>query len=106
MPVNTCIWDDRGISRRSARHAICTSWFGLPTRKIFGNFPSYLQDGVEIISPQLFFRLLEKEGGGGRSICVGPSQHAKVDLKSLIVSVIPIYSFSDTINLFWFLFFS
>ena len=33
------------------------------------------------------------------------SQHAKVDLKSLIVSVIPIYSFSDTINLFRFLFF-
>jgi hypothetical protein len=29
-----------------------------------------------------------------------PSQHAKVDLKSLIVSVIPIYSLSDTINLF------
>jgi hypothetical protein len=28
------------------------------------------------------------------------SQDAKVDLKSLIVSVIPIYGFSDTINLF------
>ncbi len=35
----------------------------------------------------------------------GTSQHAKEDLKSLIVSVIPIYSFSDTINLFRFLFF-
>ena len=35
----------------------------------------------------------------------GSSQHAKVDLKSLIVSVIPIYSLSDTINLFCFLFF-
>jgi hypothetical protein len=33
------------------------------------------------------------------------SQHAKVDLKPLIVSVIPIYSLSDTINLFCFLFF-
>ena len=33
------------------------------------------------------------------------SQHAKVDLKSLIVSVILIYSLSDTINLFCFLFF-
>jgi hypothetical protein len=33
------------------------------------------------------------------------SQHAKVDLKLLIVSVIPIFSFSDTIHLFCFLFF-
>jgi len=33
------------------------------------------------------------------------SQHAKVDLKPLIVSVIPIYSLSDIINLFCFLFF-
>jgi hypothetical protein len=33
------------------------------------------------------------------------SQHAKVDLKLLIISVIPIYSLSDTINLFCFLFF-
>jgi hypothetical protein len=33
------------------------------------------------------------------------SQHAKVDLKLLIVSVIPIYSLSDIINLFCFLFF-
>ena len=33
------------------------------------------------------------------------SQHAKVDLKPLIVSVIPIYSLSDIINLFRFLFF-
>jgi hypothetical protein len=33
------------------------------------------------------------------------SQHAKVDLKPLIVSVILIYSLSDTINLFCFLFF-
>ena len=32
------------------------------------------------------------------------SQHAKVDLKPLIVSVIPIYSLSDTINLICFLF--
>ena len=36
---------------------------------------------------------------------VSPSQHTKVDLKPLIVSVIPIYSLSDTINLFCFLFF-
>ena len=35
-----------------------------------------------------------------------PSQHAKVDLKSLIVSVIPIYSLSDIINLFCLLCFS
>ena len=35
----------------------------------------------------------------------GTSQHAKVDLKPLIVSVILIYSLSDTINLFCFLFF-
>jgi len=33
------------------------------------------------------------------------SQDAKVDLKLLIVSVIPIYSFSETIILFYFLFF-
>ena len=30
----------------------------------------------------------------------GTSQDAKVDLKPLIVSVIPIYGLSDTINLF------
>jgi hypothetical protein len=35
----------------------------------------------------------------------GTSQHAKVDLKPLIVSVIPIYSLSDTISLFCFLLF-
>ena len=33
------------------------------------------------------------------------SQDAKVDLKPLIVSVIPIYSFSETINLFHYYFF-
>ena len=33
------------------------------------------------------------------------SQDAKVDLKLLIVSVIPIYSFSETINLFYYYFF-
>jgi len=33
------------------------------------------------------------------------SQDAKVDLKPLIVSVIPIYSFSETINLFYYYFF-
>ncbi len=35
----------------------------------------------------------------------GTSQDAKVDLKSLIASVLPIYSLSDTINLFYVLFF-
>jgi len=34
-----------------------------------------------------------------------PSQDAKVDLKPLIVSAIPIYSFSETINLFYYYFF-
>jgi len=33
------------------------------------------------------------------------SQDAKVDLKPLIISVIPIYSLSETIILFYFLFF-
>jgi hypothetical protein len=33
------------------------------------------------------------------------SQHAKVDLKPFIISVILIYCLSDTINLFCFLFF-
>jgi len=30
-----------------------------------------------------------------------PSQDAKVDLKALIVAVMPIYCFSETINLFF-----
>jgi hypothetical protein len=34
----------------------------------------------------------------------GPSQDAKVDLKPLIISIIPIYSLSETINLLFFLF--
>ena len=39
------------------------------------------------------------------SHCWNTSQDAKVDLKPLIVSVIPIYSFSETINLFYYFFF-
>jgi len=35
---------------------------------------------------------------------VTPSQDAKVDLKALIVAVMPIYCLSETINLFFFLF--
>ncbi len=37
---------------------------------------------------------------------VATSQDAKVDLKPLIVAIIQIYSFSETINLFFFLFLS
>jgi len=40
--------------------------------------------------------------------CIGrwplPSQDAKVDLKALIVAVMPIYCLSETINLFFFVF--
>ncbi len=34
-----------------------------------------------------------------------PSQDAKVDLKPLIISVIPLYSFLETINLFYYYYF-
>ncbi len=34
------------------------------------------------------------------------TQDAKVDLKPLIVAIIPMYSLSETINLFFFLFLS
>jgi len=40
----------------------------------------------------------------GRLFEVSTSQDAKVDLKALIVAVMPIYCLSETINFFFFLF--
>ena len=51
-------------------------------------------------------RQVQAQARGGVGQARGASQDAKVDLKPLIVAVIPIYCLSETINLFFFLFFN